>query len=540
MSGSRITSGDDGHPPLPRYPAPSNRWLRRGLLYGGPVVGLLIIALIAWNLFFHYVPPGQYLVLISKTGTPLDPNKGEVLADKKQKGIQKEVLGEGYHFVWPIAYSTERHKNVVIPPGQVGIVTALGGVPPRDGRVLAEQDDEQGIRRAVLLPGTYRLNRYGYNVEMVPMVEVKPGYVGVLRRLLGTDGPTQFATKPTEKGIVKDQILQPGLYPLNRKEYEVVLCEVGIYQTTYNYARNGGEQNTSLTFYGQGGAQISLDCTIEWEIKPEFWPEWLPRFKGHREIESKVVDLHCRQIAQVRGSRYGAQDFLDGEKREKFQADFQQELNAACKDENVVIRSAFIRNIIIPENFLKEKREQRLAVETKLTSEELAVTADSTAQVEKAKREIDAGVAKVEAETRRMVALVERDAENVKVLNEAEIEKVKAEYGARIAELEAQRKKELGLADAEATKLRETAKSSLYKMKMDVFRQDGDAYLRYTLAQELNPQLRLRLYHAGPGTLWTNMGDKNMNFMLPLQDGKKREEKVKEEKDEKAEKQEKK
>jgi hypothetical protein len=517
MSGSRITRGHDdegGH----ALPVPNGRrWVRRALFVGVPVVVVLIVFTVCWKLFFRYVPPGSHLVVVSKNGEPLDPTKGEVLADEGQKGIQKVVRGEGYHFVWPIVYSTEVRENTVVKPGEIGIVTALGGVPPRDGRVLAEQDDEQGIRRQVLLPGTYRLNAYGYRVEKVPMTEIKPGYVGVKRRLLGLDGPSQFATKSTEKGIVKDDLLQPGLYPINVKEYEVLQGEVGVYQTTYTYRKNGSkEKGTALSFYGQGGAQISVDCTIEWELKPEHWTLWLTRFKNHHEIEQKVIDLHCKQIAQVRGSRYGVQDFLEGETREKFQEDFRKELNAACEKENVIVRSAFIRNIIIPDNFLAEKRDQRLAVEKALTSEELEITAGTENEVAKAKRQIEAKEAEVKAETARMIAVIERDTENVKVLNEAEIEKLKAEYGAKIAELESERKQELGKAEAEATKLKETAKSSLYKMKMDVFKQDGDAYLRYTLAKELNPELKLRLYHSGPGTLWTNMGNKNMSFMLPL------------------------
>jgi hypothetical protein len=512
MSASHVTHrGYDGLPNLN-----GRRWLRWVLLIGGPLAAFLIVFSIFWNLFVRYVPPGEHLVIISKDGEPLDPEKGQVLADPGQKGIQKEVRGEGYHFVLPIVYATERGKNTVVPPGKVGIVTALGGVPPRDGRVLAEQDDEQGIRRQVLLPGTYRLNTYGYKVEIADMTEIKPGYVGIRRRLLGRDGGSQFAQDETEKGIVKDEILQPGLYPINTKEYEVMKCEVGIYQTTYTYKAKGDEKNTALTFYGRGGAQISLDCTIEWELKPEHWPAWLSRFKDHHEIEEKVIDLHCRQIAQVRGSRYGMQDFLEGEKREKFQDDFRKELNAVCEAENVIVRSAFIRNIVIPEKFLLEKREQRLAVEAALTSEERAITAQTANEVEKAKRQIDSDVDQVKAETAKMAAAIERKTENVKVENKAQIEELQAKYGAEIAKLEAERKLELGKAEAEATKQKEMAKASLYKMKMDVFRQDGDAYLRYTLAQELNPKMQLRLYHAGPGTLWTNMGDKSMRFMVPL------------------------
>jgi len=136
--------------------------------------------------------------------------------------------------------------------------------------------------------------------------------------------------------------------------------------------------------------------------------------------------------------------------------------------------------------------------------------------VAKAKSQVEAEVAQVKAETAKMVALIERETENVKALNKTEVEQLQAKYGAEIAELDADRKLELGKAEAEATKMKETAKGSLFKMKMDVFRSDGDAYLRYTLAQELNPKMQLRLYHSGPGTLWTNMGNKNMSFMLPL------------------------
>jgi hypothetical protein len=115
-----------------------------------------------------------------------------------------------------------------------------------------------------------------------------------------------------------------------------------------------------------------------------------------------------------------------------------------------------------------------------------------------------------------MVALVERKTDNVRVLTEAEVEKIKAEYGLKIADLETQRRTILGKAEAEATALKEKAKSGLYKMKLDVFGRDGDAYLRYSMAQQLSPKMQLRLFQSGQGTLWTNMGRKDMNFLLPL------------------------
>ena len=103
-----------------------------------------------------------------KTAQPL--TSGHVLAEPDQKGIQREVLGEGWHFVLPIVYATEIEKNTEIPAGKVGIVTALGGKPLPPGRLLAEKaanskDEEQGIQRQVLPPGVYRINLRGYKVE---------------------------------------------------------------------------------------------------------------------------------------------------------------------------------------------------------------------------------------------------------------------------------------------------------------------------------------------------------------------------------------
>src|SRR5262249_55217714 len=135
---------------------PPSRWrrLKRAAIVGGIVgFGCLFVFLALWNTFFVYVKPGTHLVIIAKRGKPLGPN--QVLADEGQEGVQRRVYGEGWHFVWPIIYDTERHPNTVILPGEIGIVTAKGGEPLRPGQGLAEEG-QQGIQRHVLLPGEYR------------------------------------------------------------------------------------------------------------------------------------------------------------------------------------------------------------------------------------------------------------------------------------------------------------------------------------------------------------------------------------------------
>jgi hypothetical protein len=486
------------------------------LIGGGILVGLVLIFL-TWNTFFRYVGPGKMLVVIDKSGTELP--EGQRLADLGQKGIQRTVRGEGWHFVWPVYQVSEVHDNIDITSGMVGIVIAQDGVAPRDGRVLATQSDEAGIRREVLMPGSYRLNPYGFKIEKVKMTRIEPGYVGIKRRLLGKDGTDpNFANGPEEKGILKDEILQPGIYPINTREFEIISCEVGIDQKTYQYDPVT-TRSTAITFPAKDANVISLDCTIEYELKAEFWPLWLAKFGTLENLERIVIDQHARKICRDRGFNYGAQDFLEGEKREKFQQDFRAELDKSCKEDNVIIRSAFIRNIIIPETFLVQKREERIAIEAKLTSEAQILTEVTKAEVAKAQQEIMQREQEVLAETDRMVAVIEREVENVRDIVRADLEKLRADYGARIAKLDGERIKVTGEAKAKAKEMEETARAGLYKLKIDVFGKDPEAFLRFTMAKELNPALRLRLFQSGPGTFWTNMGDKSMNFLMPLGSG---------------------
>jgi hypothetical protein len=500
---------------MPNHPFDLNRlnasyWKRALIAWGVIAVIVLIVVWMTWSAFFVYVPPGKHLVIVAKDGTPLPAER--VLAEKGEKGVRREVLGEGWHFVLPVVYTTELGDNTTVPPGKVGIVTARGGTPLPPGRILADEG-ERGIQRHVLPPGVYRLNLHGYDVELADATEIKPGYVGVQQRLLGKDGKGRFAEGPDEKGFLRE-VLQPGLYYVNTKEFKIIPAEVGIFQTTLHRAEPPA-RDTAIRFLAKGGLAINIDCTIEWEVLPEDMPALIAEYGSRKAVERYVVDQYAHSIGRDKGTDYGPQDFLEGSKREKFQNEFTEELRRVCKAKNVTVHSAYIRNIDIPETYMKEKRDKQVAAETRLTNTVQEVTAQSDAEVKREQQLIEQKVKEVEYETGRLVAGISVDVENTQTRTDAEIEKMKAEYQAKIADLQAQEKRVLGEAEAQVKKLKETARANLYQLKMEVFQNDGNAFLRYSLAEQLNDKLRLRLFHSGPGTLWTNMDGKGMNLLLP-------------------------
>ena len=135
-----------------------------------------------WGFCRFYVPPNHMAVIISQGGKELPP--GQILAEKGQKGVQREVLGEGRHFRDPVMFEHKIEPVTIIPPGKIGVVTSKIGEELPSGEFLAGPG-QKGILRSVLGPGKYRLNPHGYKIDIVDAKSIPIGYAGVITSLSG-------------------------------------------------------------------------------------------------------------------------------------------------------------------------------------------------------------------------------------------------------------------------------------------------------------------------------------------------------------------
>jgi hypothetical protein len=541
-------------------------------ILAGIIVTLTIaVTAVVWFSFRISVPAGKCAVLIRKMGNAL-PTGQLVATEPGQKGIEAEVLGPGRHFRDPYRYEWELKDLTVVPAGNpttwgwihtisskarerirggqfrpkgeypmIGVVTRRIGKPPPPGQVLVKRDsDYAGILEEVLTPGTYKLNPYVYEVQLQPATIIPAGFVGVVTNLFGeqttetlgemlpelsSDHPagtsppatTQWVSvvrqlaKPGQRGTMND-VLQPGVYFINPRVQKVTLIEIGFNE--FSTTNVPGERNYQISFPSDTGFAIRVGVTVVWGIDPRHAAQTINQFGNTDGVIDKVIEPQLRSICRNIGSTYAARDFIQGEKREKFQKDLKDELQRVCRQKNIEVLLALVREIDVQlpealegrermEDLKRTIQESYIAKEKQITKEKQREAATAKAQLEEFKKKVDIARETIRAETRIGVANIE-----------AEGQKLAAEIGARagldvatiqqqVALLEARRNEIMGQARADVEKLKKSAEAQGFAMLVDAFG-SAKAYNLYTFAEKFEPQ-SIRLIFAGEGTFWTDL-----------------------------------
>jgi regulator of protease activity HflC (stomatin/prohibitin superfamily) len=555
--------------------------VKMGLVLALAVFGAWLVW--QWGFCRFYVGPGQMAVITAKTGETLPP--GQILARKGQRGIQEDVLGEGRHFLNPWLYERDIRKVVEIPPGKVGVVTSKIGEPLPDGEFLAERG-QKGIWRNVLGPGKYRMNPVGYQIDIVDAISIPIGYDGVVTSLSGAQTPPHAFAQRGEKGVRSD-VLQPGLYFVNPREFKVDVLEIGVNQVSLlgkgggavitkaliasdNEAMSRLQQNVlqeqqekradymrqesssgmrlgrlapapaarskawskepaqmddavlggampapdlpSLSFVlnqfvefpSRDGFEISLDMTVEFELLPKD-VAWLFRTYGDLPAAvDKVIMPQILSVSRLKGSAYGAKDFIVGEGREKFQNELTDALAKTLEEKRIRIHNALIRHVNVPGQILDPIQQASLAQEQDLTNQEKQNTAKRLAELNTGLSLIHQRREQVAQETEKIKALIQADQEKQVAEIQGDTLRQAAEIEKQTAGVRAERITTLGTADAEVVRLVEGERANGLQWKVKAFG-DPEAYNQWILALALSEDLKINILHAGPGTLWTDL-----------------------------------
>lgn len=292
--------------------------------------------------------------------------EGRIIAVEGEKGPQAQVLGPGFHLIplVRVLYEVEEYPVVTVPEGYYGQITTLDGVPMPDGMFIAPQipDDDvsemlkaetflrqggyRGPQETVLKPGSYRLNRYLFDVSIsdnTAATLIPAGHVGVVKSNVARPG-IQCREEEVSVDVVSDALtvplvptgcvgiwkepLFPGAYYLNRAAYEVTLVDTRVQTWEYkggyvkriidlSLDQQGNIQQTERTidevsppdaadravFVKVEGWDIPLELRALVQVSPENAPVVVGSVGGLDEIENRILTPAIRSIVRnVAGS----------------------------------------------------------------------------------------------------------------------------------------------------------------------------------------------------------------------------------------------
>lgn len=504
-------------------------------------LGVLLLLLLGgvgfhWTVNRHYVEPGWSLWLRYKG--PLVFGKREMapkgeFADPEQKqiGVLKEMKGPGRHFYCPVWWKVERVEDVVVRPGQVAIVTSKMGQDLPENQFLVDgrlgDTDYKGILRNAYGPGRYRVHPYAYKFEIIETsvtqsegrarrsgwVEIPTGYVGVVTRLAGNP-------LTGEDAGIQGQVLPPGIYTVNGAEQQIDIVEIGLLEKTVIVTRaterdgrvrldESGEpivadDSTGINFPSNDGFPIHMDFTAIWGIMPAQAPDAVRKFGNIVAVEEKVVVPQIESICRNIGSKKGAVELLVGESRQQFQTDTESAFKEVLKEKDITLLYGLVRHIYIPQEVRIPIQNANIADELRLTRDQEQVTSRTEGALREAERRVELETARIEADTKRIVAAALAEGNKMAEETRAETNQLVAAIDRVTAELDAQATVVLGEAGAKARQVAEEAKAQKFGLAVDAFG-GGTPYNQWVFASNLPDDIELSLLYAGEGTFWTDL-----------------------------------
>ena len=303
-------------------------------LFGGALAGLLmVLAGLGFLASTSFLLIGADKVgQLKRIYLADDLQPGRIIALPGQKGPQSEILGPGFHFrpLLNVLYEVEPVDVVQVPEGHYGQITTLDGASMPEGMFIApvitddklstmldaqtfiEQGGLRGPQETVLKPGSYRLNRYLFDVRVdqeTAATIIPTGQVGVVKsnvqqpglnckeemvRVSAAQHDADALSVPlVPKGCIglwKEPLL-PGAYYLNRHAYDVTLVDTRV--QTWEY-RGGYRLRTIDLSIDQQGNLKQAENTIDVPM---------PTTAVDRAVKVKVegwdIPQELRVVAQI-------------------------------------------------------------------------------------------------------------------------------------------------------------------------------------------------------------------------------------------------
>jgi uncharacterized membrane protein YqiK len=253
------------------------------------------------------IPPGKIFAAVVEGHNSFQDGE-KFLANGGQKGPQIQILPPGVYRINTTLFSIRKEQLVFIDKGKIGIVTSMDGGPIPAGRLLARKVEghsnfengqaflnnggQKGPQIEILLPGTYRINKDLFHLEIQDATVIPANKVGLITALDGSPLPdAEYVAKPVtghtdfqdaskflgadgQRGPQFD-VLRPGTYYINPLMFKVELDDVAVVER--------GQVAVVVSNVGEEPPQVR--AAVEEAAKAE---GAVPGTQPYRDIENRL------------------------------------------------------------------------------------------------------------------------------------------------------------------------------------------------------------------------------------------------------------
>ena len=472
---------------------------------------------------FIQIPPGKIGLINARDGAQL--TDGRILGKKVecdnfqdsesfitnggQKGRQSSYITSGLYRINANLFDVSVVDQIQVPDNRVGIVTTLDGNPldatQIAGKQIADHDKfqnydkfidnggQKGLQQEVILAGTYNINPWAVQVEIVEMTSIQIGYVGVVISYVGEDGIDTSGEGFKHGNIVSKgyrgvwaEPLGPGRYPINTYCMKVELVPTTNLVLNWATARNEShmlDKNLStITVRSKDGFPFNLDVSQIIHIPMNEAPKVIARFGNMQNLVSQVLEPTIGNYFRNSAQDSDVISFLST--RKERQGSAKDHISSVLEEYNVHAVDTLIGDITPPAELMKTLTDRKLASEQKITYKTQKEAQEDRQQFEKQKSIADIQHDVVQAEQGVLIAEKKADAVIKSTTGEATSIELKAKATANATKLNASAEAEriTVTGNAEAGKILAIGKSTAesYHLAVDAMGEENFTKLKVT------------------------------------------------------------
>ena len=468
-----------------------------------------------------------------------------------QRGKQVGYLNNGVYRINPFLFEMFQADITYIEDGNVGVITALDGVPLDQGNIAGNlinnhnnfQDfdvfllngGQRGLQTQVIQAGNYSLNPWAVEVEKVPMTQIPIGHVGVVISFVGTEGKDVTGegfkhgniVKRGEKGVCITP-LDPGKYAIN--PYTTKIEVVPTTNLVLNWANARTESHnldkglSTITVRSKDGFPFNLDVSQIIHIPAPEAPKVIARFGSMQNLVSQVLEPTIGNYFRNSAQDSDVIAFLTT--RQNRQNAAKESISKVLEEYNVHAVDTLIGDITPPESLMKTLTDRKIAQEEEVTFETQRKAQDQRKTLESAKALADMQGQMVSAQ--QSVEISQREAEAAVKKSEGQAKAIELQAGAnakaKILNAEAEAKQIELTGKAEATKIEAIGKSTAEAYEQQVKAMGADNFAKFKVTEMIGqnnikiiPEI---LIQGGEGTNGSISGLLGMEMLNQIRDNK--------------------